>query len=280
MEKLKTVEYFDSRWYKREMPDGRVLYYPSVTTKLGIIEKPFLAKWRGDVGNREADIRMTDAQNRGNRIHNAWEFVNNGGVAVYNPFQRPNFTPEELKAFEKPVLVIQYQDEMLALWKLQRLQQIMQPEVLATELNVYSDKHQEAGTIDAVWKIKGGEYQVNGKVPLRLASGIYIVDLKTGGVFSDDTFMQVAAYASMYLENGYAESIQGTLGIHTEAKTKNGIPGLGVYESEDWDQDYKNYRVASDLWLIKHKDDKPNTFDFPSIIEMKGVTNETTKERI
>lgn len=272
MERMKTVEWHDDRWYKREKQTG-VEYYASVTTKLGIIEKSFLGRWRGDLGNREADWRLKDAQNRGKRIHHAWEFANNGGIVLYNPYHSPKYTPEQIKDLGKPVFVIEYPDEMVALWRLQKLQQIVKPKVLHTELNVYSDTHREAGTIDAVWEITAGIYPINGKVPLKLPGGIYVVDLKTGNTFSDDAYMQTAAYASMFVENGYTKKVVGTLGIHTEAATRTGIEGLATHYHDESEvaQDYKHYRVASDLWLIKHKDDQPKIFDFPSMIAIDGV---------
>ena len=79
---VKVIEYFDQRFYKMSFLDP-LDYFPSVTTKLGIIDKPFLARWRGDIGNREADYRVRDAQEKGSNIHNGWFVMTQGGAVVY-----------------------------------------------------------------------------------------------------------------------------------------------------------------------------------------------------
>ena len=39
--------------------DGKL--YPSVTTILSIIRKPYLERWRGEIGNDDADFIMEEA---------------------------------------------------------------------------------------------------------------------------------------------------------------------------------------------------------------------------
>lgn len=267
------VEYFDERFYKRLKADGTTDYYPSVTTKLGVVEKPFLARWRGDVGNREADMRVFEASERGSRIHHAWYIINQGGVAIYNPPKRPNFTDADtadlMQQYEGKVVVVRYQDEMLDIWKLKRLTELMPFKVIASEATVYSDTYREAGTVDNVLKIEAGEYPVNGRKPLALAGGLYIADLKTGSAFDDNYYMQMASYANMW-EETYGEKVAGTIGIHTGAKTKTGIPGLAIYHrnEEEWRADFKDFRAVSSVWEIKHREDRPQLFDFPALIKL------------
>lgn len=278
-----TVEWFDDRWYKIEKKLGTFDYYPSVTTKLNIVAKPFLAQWRGDIGNREADMRVFEAQERGKRIHSGWETMTRGGAVVFNPPMRPNFTEEQLAALRNEhtfIEVIRYQDEMYQLTKLQKFLDIVKPKIIASELIVYSDKFREAGTIDNVFEIEAGEYFVNGRTPLVLEGGLYIGDLKTGSMFDDNAYMQMAAYANAYNELTSVEPV-GTIGIHTGAKTKTGIPGLGVFvrNHKEWRQDFNDFRSVSALWERKHKDDRPETFDLPTVITMKkgASTNEAAK---
>ena len=66
------ISWWDSRYYPCIAPDGSEIYLPSVTTILGAVSKgDFLEKWRGDIGNREADLRMNEAGDRGSRVHHA-----------------------------------------------------------------------------------------------------------------------------------------------------------------------------------------------------------------
>ena len=47
--------------------DGKL--YPSVTTILSIIRKPYLERWRGEIGNEDADFIMEEAGGLGSEVH-------------------------------------------------------------------------------------------------------------------------------------------------------------------------------------------------------------------
>jgi hypothetical protein len=272
--KTKLVEFYDEHWYKVEDENG-VNYYPSVTTKLGIVAKPYLAKWRGDIGNREADMRLFDASERGKRIHDAWWTMTMGGAVIYNPTKHPNFTEEEittLKAEHGGIFyIVKYQDEMVQLNKLAAFLRIVKPEIIASEVIVYSHKYKEAGTIDNVFRIKEGEYLINGKKPLYLVGGVYIADLKTGNTLDDNAYMQMASYAKMW-EERTGMAVAGTFGLHTGSKNKTGISGLGVNSRtlSEVLTDFDDFRNVSKMWERNHKDDKPQTYEFPAIISFKN----------
>ena len=68
MDNPKMISYFSEHWYQLDNE-----YYPSVTTILSIIDKPELRKWVGELGSREANFQMHEAQDKGKRIHHAWE---------------------------------------------------------------------------------------------------------------------------------------------------------------------------------------------------------------
>lgn len=278
---IKIIEWFDSRWYKivyqdKEVIDGSKItdYFASTTTKLGIIAKPFLAKWRGDIGNREADMRLFEAQERGIRIHEGWYTLTTGGAVVYQPGNRPNFNESEIAGlrdqYSANLAVMRYQDEMYDLWKLQRWIETVKPKFLDSEMTVYSLTNRDAGTLDNLVEIAEGDYAVNGAKPLRLPTGIYVVDLKTGKQVDDNAFMQAACYAKCVTEMGRGE-IMGTLILHTGASTKKGIEGLAtLYRSkEQLEEDFKDYRLAAALWERKNADAKPELFNFPSLLTLK-----------
>ena len=278
---IKLIEWFDSHWYKikYQIEDKEVTeYLPSVTTKLNIIAKLFLAYWRGDIGNREADLRVFEAQERGVRIHHGWYTMTTGGTVIYQPWQHPNYAQSEIDALTEQnagnLAVIRYQDEMYDLWKLKRWIETVKPKFLFSELTVYSLSNKDAGTADNVMFLEEGEYLVNGKTPLKLAAGNYIADLKTGKVVDDNAYLQTAAYAKCFEEMGLGE-ITGSLILHTQAKTRSAIEGLAtIYRTkEQVEQDYQDYRLASALWERKNADAKPDVFEFPALLTLKGDQN-------
>lgn len=268
-------DWFDDHFYLiRKEPEP--LFIPSVTTKLNASPKPFLARWRGDVGNREADLRMNDAQNKGKRIHNAWFIYNTGGWVIYNPYERPNYTPEEINDMRtgqmcNGLAVLTNQDEMYAIYKLQKWVEAVKPKFIEREKIVYSLNSLNAGTMDNLLFIEQGEYNVNGVNPVRLDTGYYVFDLKTGNsVDEDDAPAQTAIYAEMYTEMTGFE-IKGALICHTNAKTKKGIEGLATLHrsKEEMKQDLQYFYDVAKVWQnSKLYREKPKYFQFPSLIKL------------
>lgn len=272
------IEWFDNHFYKiKYQLDGAadvVEYLPSVTTKLNIIAKPFLAQWRGDIGNREADMRVFESSERGVRIHHAWYTLTTGGVVLYQPFQHPNYTLEEIEQIKEAnlgnVAIVKFQDEMYDVYKLSKWLKVVKPTILHSEKIVYSVNNRDAGTVDNIFGIEEGDYEINGKKPIHIPKGIYVVDLKSGKVVDDNAFMQTAVYAACAEEMGLGE-INGTLILHTGSSMKTGIEGLAtLYRSkEEMGKDYQDYRLAAALWERKNADMKPKVFEFPSLLTLK-----------
>ena len=270
---ISLIEYFNDHYYK-VVEDDNVFFIPSVTTKLGIIDKPQLNRWRGDIGNREADLRMYEAANRGKRIHWAYETFLKGGVVIYDPWQKPTHSEsdiEKLRVMFGQVAILRTQDEMIDVWKLQRQYELLgKPKILAVEQMVYDTIGMDAGTIDNILEIKEGEYPVSGVKPLVLEEGIYINDLKTGKYVDDRVWLQLAPYGFMY-ERMTGKRIAGALVSHTGATIRGGIQGLKTMfrsRKQLLGDDYDDYRFASQLWLREHRDDKPQEFQFPSLITL------------
>jgi len=266
------IEWFNSHYYKVTEADGQARYIPSVTTKLGVIDKPQIARWRGDLGNREADARMNEAAEKGTRIHWAYAVSLQSGAVVYNPWQKPIYTEEgitELKAKHKEIAILRTQEEMWAICKLAEQFKRLQPEVLGVEEMVYDLEKNDAGTIDSVFGIKEGSYLISGSKPLRLPGGIYVNDLKTGSFIGDDVWLQIAPYVVMY-EKKHGVKVTGGLVTHTGSTMKGGIAGLKTMycDRELLQEYYEKYRRISDVWMDRHKDEEPETFQFPSLITM------------
>lgn len=282
---IKLVEWFDDHWYKVQIDEKEHRYIPSVSTKLGVTAKPFLARWRGDIGNREADIRSAEASDRGSRIHHGWYTLTTGGLVVYNPWRHPIFSSSELEKLSVEnagnLTVMQNQDEHYDLVKLTEWCVRVKPQFIASELTVCDLSNNDAGTTDNVMWIQGGKYEINGSKGLLLPEGLYIVDLKSGKQVDDDAYMQMAAYAKCFQwmrENGWLEhlpelakqEIVGSLIIHTGSSTRTAIPGLStIFRSRDeMSDDYSDYRAVSKIWERKNKDAKPKVFEFPSQLKL------------
>lgn len=273
MNVVKLIEYFDEHFYALQMEDGNREYFPSVTTKLRAAPKPFLSRWRGDLGNREADFRMYDAANKGKRIHYAVGVFLNDGVVLYNPFNHPNYKPEEIKEIQskigQEVFILQDQEEMLHVVRFQEWIKRTNAKVVATDMIVYDLKNKEAGTLDFVFDIEAGAYDVNGSKLLKLEKGLYVGDLKSGNEVYDDANMQVAAYSKMYFINGeFPTNFKGAMIIHTGAKTKNGIPGLSTVmrSLEEINADYMDFRHVAAVWNRGNKNAMPRILEFPGMV--------------
>src|SRR4051812_12475871 len=61
---------------------------PSVTTILGVLDKPGLAIWRGNVGNAEAARISKEATDHGTEILSLVEAVNRGNRQQLGPIER------------------------------------------------------------------------------------------------------------------------------------------------------------------------------------------------
>lgn len=272
---LETVEWFDNHFYKIVLPDGTIDYFPSVTTKLGIIAKPFLARWRGDITNREADMRVFEAQEKGIRIHNAAYVLANNGAVLYQPFRAPNFQPGQIEAITKEydgnVAILNYQEEYYDVLKVNQWLEIVKPEIIYSERNVCSYDYRDAGTLDYLFYIKDGEYPVNGAKPLYIPEGFYVADLKTGNQVDGDAHMQTAAYAKC-LEETEGIYVDGTIILHTNAKKKSGIEGLATLlrSREQMEVDYEDYRHAARLWERKNANLKPKVFEMPTMLTRRA----------
>ena len=281
---IKQIQYFDDHYYKIEIPyltpEGEEItetkYFPSYTTKLSVINKPQLGIWRGDVGNREANLKMFEASMRGKRIHKAWETYTKGGVLVYQPYEFDNYSEEEIAEIKEKSLqnyfICQYQDEWVDILKLRAWVDVVKPDIHYSETIVYSLAYEEAGTVDNVFYIKEGEYLINGKKPLKLEEGLYIADLKTGKGVYDEAFLQVSGYGQAFEEMGLG-TIVGALIIHTTAKTKTktGIVGLSTIlrTKEQMTQDFQDYRHVSELWKRKNPNISPKQLEMPTLIRME-----------
>ena len=134
--------------------------YPSVTTVLAMLEKSGLAKWRGSVGNDEADRISKEAADYGTAIHQLVEYINRGNRG---PFGEPDDTVV--------APYIRWYDEHVNL-------------VVGAERLCVSRRFKYAGTADGVVLLHGDDDPT-------------IIDLKTSktDLAQREWALQLAAYA-------------------------------------------------------------------------------------
>ena len=175
--------------------------YPSVTTVLNIIEKPWLAAWekkemaaalRTDLLGKDLPsdklerIDVLDAM-----IKEAKKFPRTIGAAAMDLGSRIHNAVEELTLKKTP----QIDEDMkvgVASWKLWKQESGM--EIVETEKLVYDPVLGYAGTADAIFKDS--------------LNRLCLIDYKTSGsgIKSDSFALQVAAYAQAYpgaINGGY-----------------------------------------------------------------------------
>ena len=274
---VKLISWYDDRFYKiRYVNDQKVDvedYFPSVTTKLGALDKPFLKQWYGEVGIEYARSQMNQAADRGSRIHWAWNTFLTGGAVLYDPPKTPLYTPEEkselYKRFENKVFVLSNQDEMYDFLKLKAFFDTVKPDKYSSEQVVYNIAHREAGTTDNVWTIALGKYVINGKEPIELPFGQYVVDVKTGKQINDEHFMQVACYVKCCEAMGMGE-FSGAIIAHTSAQIKSGIEGFKAYylSRAEIEQYYQDYRDIAKVWERQFGTRKPTIRQLPGYVSL------------
>ena len=142
-EEREEPRYYPAPW------DPRVLL-PSVTTILGVLRNPFLQRWRGKLGNEEADRVTKSTSQYGQMVHDytAIGDMVGGGMEVIG-----NVDPS-----------MQLQLERYFKWRVEHI-----AEVVEVEMVVYSRKWLYAGRLDRVFLFKGD-------------SSCSLWDIKTGTV--------------------------------------------------------------------------------------------------
>lgn len=248
------VEYFDDRFYKIYLPlntdpewlknvpqnlievtpDAVEVFLPSVTTILGkTINKEFLGRWRGDVGNERADKIIDTALLKGSAIHEAIDRLCNGTDILFQNLKTKNISDKEIKAYQKkrrrPVLLIHDQEQMIQLARFKRIIDILQPKILYAEQTVFSLENAYAGTLDQVWEISeatGGLINTDRK-RTELSAGLKIIDFKTGNNYDEiGTYIQLSSY---YMAHHLKDKITGAIGVHLNSDNKTGIEGVKLF---------------------------------------------------
>ena len=252
---VEQVEWFDDRFYKIKNPDGSEDFFPSVTTALGIIEKPWLKNWYGDLGTETAQYRSKLAKEKGSRIHQG----------IYDLLHRGYCSETGYP-----------QEEYFQIYNFYQFFMSLYPKVLLNEVTVFSRSERTAGTLDMLIEIEDGEYDIGYAKKENLLKGKYVIDVKTGN-FDKAYHYQTAAYANMLVELGQADHIQGTGILLTKSDTKKGWK-LILRSHEEMQTDYKCYLAALELYRA-NGEDKPRVFSMPKELVIEEIFKSFTPEK-
>ncbi len=275
--KHEPIDWFDEHYYL-VLKNNEEVFYPSVTTILQVTPKPHLHRWRGNVGNEEADRKKHEGQERGRNVHDACETLSKGGVVKLHQ-GKYIVTLEEFYELKKQhgnnVVILFDQFQYLQAFRFKRFLEEVNPEQITTEQTVFSHKHRYAGTLDYKFFLRAGKYSINGSKPVELEEGWYIADLKSSNYLSPDNYLQLAAYWEAEVEQNGSDII-GALLIHTNASTRTGIEGLGVklITPDDKDDYFDQFLKIYEVWKINPSPSAPKVFQMPRELIYKPINKE------
>ena len=249
------------------------IFLPSVTTILSSSPKEWLGRWRGQVGNWEADRIMNEALDKGSKIHAAFSNLIEGTIILFNNPKSPTYTKEQIEAIstenKKGVQVLFDQQEMLEVWRLKRFFDIVKPKIIGNEMKILSEVFGYAGTLDHLWYLEANKYDLGDKEKFIIEkSGYYILDIKTGKEDADNYPEQLASY-TMAVEESGEYKIEGAIILYSNANKRKGIEGFKTdqYNKEQLEYHFKGFLDQFNIW-IKKANKSPKVFDLPSLLSM------------
>jgi hypothetical protein len=279
------MQYFDDRFYclnilKNELDaislkevnpnfinttdEGVEIYCPSVTTILNLVSPmPYLARWRGDIGNREADYIVSEALDNGSHIHSGCEaYCKNKTLYMLEV--------EDLVKNIEDKFLVRSQMAMMQIARFEKLLDLFKPKIISIEESVFKlGKICYAGTLDYIFEIKEGIYELSNRTKIELKGGLYVVDLKTGKSASDTMFIQTSAYTKCIMD----KEIIGNMIWHLNSDRKTGIIGANVLATYDIELYYEQFLNYYKTFMFQNSELKPKLYKIPLILK-KGKNYE------
>ena len=204
--------------------------FPSVTTILNYYpQSAQLTRWIADQGWSESQAIKSAAGERGTKVHSGVESLLAGEQLMKDFFSLDEW--HRLAAF-----VDWYRE--------------VSPEILASEVMLYSTKYKYAGKADCVAKI-GGQ--------------TYIIDWKTSGSLYPHFALQAAAYAKA-AEEMKLFKINFTACLQLGNKTKKHYT-FKTYDN--WKDDFKTFLAVKTLYDADPSEDyQPPVLTLPEILKL------------
>ena len=251
----------DERWYLKSSKDektGLPIYrgVPSVTWIAGYYPKGIaFYKWLADKGWDEAEALKSAAGDKGSRVHLAIDQILSGEEFKIDTKVMDKTSGEMVElSLEELICVKSFCD-----WRNEA-----KPEILATEITVFSEKYGYAGTVDLICKIDGV---------------LYVVDFKTSKQVWMEHELQISAYRSA-LESGenpiYERNENGTdTGkMITPTEMKTAILQVGYnrnkngYKFTETVDRFDMFLTAKKIWALETDGQDIKVLEFPIVLSV------------
>lgn len=248
---LKRIDFLDKRVYKR----SEEVFYPSVTSILSAMPAdPFFLQWVQDVG-KNADIIRDRAAKEGSQVHEgiekllkgeALDWVDEYGNARYN----------------------------LNVWKMllkfQEFYNLVKPETLASEMFLYSDKYQYAGTLDFLCRVQ-----------IPALDETWLIDFKSSNHIGLGYNLQLAAYGKALEEMKKIKADRhGILWFKASTRAEKFDPKRGICQGKGWQlvfdpdpaKSFEIFQHVHEIYKALNPKIEPYTASYPTSIQL-GITD-------
>jgi ATP-dependent exoDNAse (exonuclease V) beta subunit len=240
-EKSKQVNFLDSRFYKRNEN-----YYPSVTSILQYFPKgKFFENWLKDVGHN-SDIIVKKAADEGTQTHSL--------IERYLTGEKIDWLDEKGHAICS-LSVWQMLLKFVEFWTTEK------PELVESEIHLFSDIHKIAGTCDLV---------------VRMRDELWVLDIKTSNSVHTSYDLQLAAYTTCWNET-FEEKVTKTgiiwLKSSKQKADKKGekIQGKGwevITSDRSIEENWNLFNKVYDLYKLENPKQEPSFNQFPISVQL------------
>lgn len=249
------VRFLDSRAYGT----GDGMWYPSVTTILGIIDKGVqFREWLMNTG-RNADYITTKAMEQGSLVHGLVErFLINSDSSINCVTY--DAEGKETHSFSKEAW------GMLA--RFVEFYKKVKPELIAVEQSLSDPDLGFGGTIDLIAKFNGLTW---------------LLDIKTGSYLYDEYDLQLSAYAIMWNKIFPDYKIDKIAVIHLDAQTRtegkgDAVQGRGwklavIGDEEKYTKDFSLFQNVFNVWRWRNPTWKPSFLELPDHFNRLEIDN-------
>ena len=226
----------DSRYYRR---NGK--YYPSVTYVLGYYPKgKFFENWLKQVGFA-SDYIVKKAAEEGTQVHELCEaYLNGEELKFLDDKGHPQYNPDVWQMFLR----------FVEFWE------TIKPTLIETEVHLFSDVLQVAGTCDLIIEIDGK---------------LWLLDLKTSNQLQTTYELQTAVYGQCY-EECFGRKIDhyGILWLKSSKRgaKKGKMQGKGwevVESTRSFDENIDIFKTVKRLFDLENPTHSPIFTEFRTV---------------
>ncbi len=230
----------DSRYYRRNSK-----YYPSVTYVLQYYPKgKFFENWLKQVGFASEHI-VKKAAEEGTQVHELCEeYLNGAELHFLDERGRPQYNPDVWQMFLR---FVEFWEEF-------------NPTLIETEVHIFSDILQVAGTCDLIVEINGE---------------LWLLDLKTSNQLQTTYELQTAVYGQCY-EECFGKKIDryGILWLKSSKRkaAKGKMQGKGweiVESSRTFEENIDIFKTVKRLFDLENPTHSPIFTEFKTIAKRK-----------